>query len=91
MTSVLLVNHSSVNDLINRLGNCSITMDNFKPNLVVGGQALVPYCEDEWKWVKIGDVLFKSSTDFMQCADKFAVNGHRAMPTKNESLKTIHQ
>lgn len=51
----LVIGQESLNDLNNRLEN-PVPMNRFRPNFVfTGGQ---PYSEDNWKTVKIGDVLF---------------------------------
>lgn len=84
VTSILLVNNASVNDIYKLLGNFSFTVDNFKPNIVVDGPSLDPYSEDEWEWVKIGDVVLKNVKDF---AKSFAfANG-----TINERRKSLQE
>lgn len=67
LTSVLIINQASVNNLISRLGNSTITSDNFRPNIVVDGPGLEPFCEDDWEWIKIGDVVFRNVKDCTRC------------------------
>jgi len=40
-------------------------IDRFRANLVVNGEK--PFCEDEWKVVKIGDLVFKSQGKCNRC------------------------
>jgi len=54
------VNHASVRDLNKRIGTSSVTVDNFRANVVVDGPNLEPYAEDSWEWIKIGDVVLKN-------------------------------
>lgn len=53
-----LVNEASVADLNSRLDN-PVSARNFRPNIIVAGEKLLPYEEDNWDWVKIGDVVFR--------------------------------
>lgn len=62
ITSYMLVNQSSVDDLNTRLSN-AVTSLHFRPNIVVKGAKA--YEEDNWKWVRIGDVIFRN---VKQCA-----------------------
>lgn len=55
-TSFMILNESSLNDLNTRL-SLPVMGLNFRPNFVVkGGFA---YEEDFWRWVKIGEVVFR--------------------------------
>lgn len=52
---LLLIGEASLADLNSRLA-APVPMNRFRPNLVVTGAA--PYAEDDWKQVRIGEVLF---------------------------------
>lgn len=67
LASVLLVNQKSVDDLNKRLENSSVTSNNFRPNIVIDGLNMEPYAEDEWEWIKIGEVLFRNIKDCTRC------------------------
>jgi uncharacterized protein len=56
MNSVLLISQESLGDLNSRLDN-SISMRNFRPNIVV--QGCKPYEEDNWGEIRIGECQFK--------------------------------
>lgn len=54
----MLFNESSLNDLNSRLQE-PVSVLNFRANFVVKGP--LPYEEDHWKWIKIGDnVIFRN-------------------------------
>lgn len=61
---LLLISEASLEDLNRRLEH-PITMDRFRPNIVVSG--CEPFEEDTWKWFKIGDVLFKGAKLCSRC------------------------
>lgn len=64
-TSFLLFNESSVTDLNLRLSE-PVQALNFRPNFVVKGP--LPYEEDKWKWVKIGnEVIFRNVKPCTRC------------------------
>ena len=61
---LLLISAASLADLNSRLDK-QISMQNFRPNLVVDGcQA---YAEDQWKFVRIGDVEFEVAQACVRC------------------------
>nr|CAI5852356.1 unnamed protein product [Callosobruchus analis] len=53
---------ASVQDLNKRMNNYQITVKNFRPNLLVEGPP--PYDEDNWEWVKIGNVVFRNVAEY---------------------------
>lgn len=46
-------------ELNSRISEKDIAALNFRPNLVIKGEKLIPYEEDHWDWIKIGDVVFR--------------------------------
>lgn len=62
---LLLIGEASLDDLNTRLAE-PVPMNRFRPNLVVTGFA--PYAEDDWKQVRIGDVLFHVVKPCARCA-----------------------
>jgi len=66
LTSVLLVNKSSVDDLNKRVTNgTNIPFENFRPSILVEGPQ--PYEEDRWDWIKIGDAIFRNVKPCTRC------------------------
>jgi len=57
--SFQIINHQSVRDLNWRLEEAPVDPRNFRPNIIVDGEKLLPYEEDHWEWVKIGEVVFR--------------------------------
>lgn len=56
-TSFNLINESSIADLNSKLKK-PVTALNFRPNIVIKGPNA--YDEDNWKWVKIGETVFRN-------------------------------
>ncbi|AKT35958.1 MOSC domain-containing protein [Chondromyces crocatus] len=64
----LLASRASLEDLNARLaqgGATPVSMDRFRPNLVVEGCA--PYAEDRWRELEIGGVLFEVTKPCARC------------------------
>lgn len=61
----LLIGQSSLDSLNSRVGGEPLSMDRFRPNLVVSGSE--PHAEDEWERVKIGGVAFRGVKKCDRC------------------------
>ncbi len=62
---LLLISEGSLHDLNSRLTS-PITMNRFRPNLVVSG--CEPYAEDRWKEIKIGTISLRVVKPCARCA-----------------------
>lgn len=60
----LLISEASLEDLNQRLA-VPIPMNRFRPNLVISG--CLPYEEDTWKWIRIGEIRFKVAKPCARC------------------------
>nr|BAN20275.1 molybdopterin cofactor sulfurase [Riptortus pedestris] len=87
--SYLLVCQSSVDDLNEKIGDPEYKAHplDFRPNFVVEGT--IPYEEDKWDRVKIGEVEFTNFRPCTRCI--FTTIGHTTgeKNPKNEPLKTL--
>lgn len=63
-TSYMLFNTATVEDLNTRLDQ-KVTTLQFRPNFVVKGPPA--YAEDNWRWVKIGNTVFKYVKPCLRC------------------------
>lgn len=64
----MLMNQVSVNDMNKKIGNSTISIENFRPNIVVDGPNLEPYAEDNWDWIKIGDgIILRNVKECTRC------------------------
>lgn len=63
-TSYMLFNTATVEDLNTRLER-KVTVLQFRPNFVVKGPPA--YAEDDWRWVKIGNTVFKYVKPCTRC------------------------
>lgn len=63
-TSYCLINEASVADLNTRLDD-SVVPHVFRPNFVVRGADA--YDEDNWDWVKVGQVIFRNVKPCTRC------------------------
>jgi len=61
---LLLISQASLDDL-NQRCPADISMDRFRPNIVVNG--CLPYAEDDWKKFKIGEVEFEVVKPCIRC------------------------
>lgn len=61
----LLISEASLEDLNTRL-TAPVTMDRFRPNIVVGG--CEPYAEDGWRIVQLGELIFHIVKPCARCA-----------------------
>jgi len=61
---LLLISEASLNDLNTRLEQ-PVSMRRFRPNLVVDGD--LPYAEDNWRRIRIGDVEFEGVKNCSRC------------------------
>lgn len=86
-TSYLLVNESSVNDLQDRAPEANIVPLNFRPNILIEGAP--PFSEDDWEWVKIGDVVLYLVKWCTRCV-LTTVNPNTGIKSElNEPLRTL--
>jgi len=60
----LLISQASLDDLNSRL-QTPLTMERFRPNLVVSG--CEPYQEDSWRRIRIGDISFRVVKPCSRC------------------------
>ncbi|XP_048516477.1 mitochondrial amidoxime reducing component 2 isoform X1 [Dendroctonus ponderosae] len=89
LTAVLLVNHASVRDLNARIGTSSVSVDNFRPNVVVDGPQLEAYAEDDWDWIKIGDVVLRNVKECTRCIMTTIDPENANRSSDREPLKTL--
>lgn len=87
--SLLLLTKSSVNDLISRIPDSNVREENFRPNLVIEGDDLKPYEEDNWDWIRIGDVILQNVANCIRCSMTTMDPETGKLLKKNEPLKTL--
>ncbi|KAF5274880.1 hypothetical protein FQA39_LY07062 [Lamprigera yunnana] len=86
-SSYLLINQSSVNDLKTKITDAPISHRNFRPNILIEGAA--PFAEDNWIWIKIGDVILYYVKPCTRCV-LTTVNPETGIKSAvNEPLKTL--
>lgn len=85
ITSYMIVNEESVNDLNTRV-TCGekFTSYHFRPNIVV--KNCIPYEEDTWDWMKIGDAIFRVVKPCTRC---IAITFNPETAVKNPALEPI--
>jgi len=81
----LLIGQASLDDLNRRLES-PLPMNRFRPNLVVGGG--VPFAEDTWRRVQIGDAVFTPVKPCARC-DIPRVDPERGVVDGKEPLRTL--
>uniref|UniRef100_A0A8D8Q0N4 Mitochondrial amidoxime-reducing component 1 n=1 Tax=Cacopsylla melanoneura TaxID=428564 RepID=A0A8D8Q0N4_9HEMI len=85
IASYMIVNEESVNDLNTRVP-CEekFTSHYFRPNIVV--KDCIPYEEDTWDWIKIGDAIFRVVKPCTRC---IAITINPETGIKNSALEPI--
>ena len=83
---VLLTNQASLEHLNNRL-LCPVTMKNFRPNITFSGS--VPWAEDGWAKIKIGEVVFALTKPCSRCVFTTVDPATATLDPSLEPLKTL--
>lgn len=65
VTIASLASLRQLNQWIEEAGGDAITIDRFRPNVVIDGA--VPFAEDDWATVQIGDVRFRAAKPVDRC------------------------
>lgn len=89
---LLLASTASLDDLNLRLvsrGASPVTMDRFRPNLVVTGVGLAAYAEDGWKRIRIGAVEFDVAKPCVRCVMTTTDQASGTIPEPGEPLGTL--
>ena len=81
---LLLISQASLDDLNSRL-NKPVTMDRFRPNIIVSG--CQPFAEDKWKKIRIGNIIFRIAKPCSRCVIP-AINIKTA-EREEEPIKTL--
>ncbi|XP_044749819.1 uncharacterized protein LOC123310418 [Coccinella septempunctata] len=68
LTSVMIVNQASVDDCASKVTTNQITPLFFRGNIVVDGPNLKAFDEDNWDWIKVGDVVMRNVKECTRCA-----------------------
>lgn len=91
LSSVLLLNQKSVDDLNKQMVSPCVTSNNFRPNIVIDGPNIKPYIEDEWDWIKIGEVVFRNVKECTRCVMTTIDPETGIRSADREPLKTLKQ
>jgi uncharacterized protein YcbX len=83
---VLLASETSLADLNARLAT-PVPMSRFRPNLVIAGAP--PWAEDNWRRVRIGEVVFRVSKPCDRCIMTTIDQATGERPDGNEPLTTL--
>ena len=82
---LLLISQASLDDLNGRLQQ-PLPMKRFRPNLVVSG--CVPYAEDEWRQLRIGDITLRVVKPCSRCVIT-TVDPETGVKGPGEPLRTL--
>lgn len=84
LTSYLLVNKESVEDLLARIPINGITEDNFRPTILVEDAGA--YDEDHWGLIKIGEVVFEV---VKPCTRGMGTTVNQQLGTRNQDREPL--
>jgi uncharacterized protein YcbX len=87
MSPLLVISEESLADLNSRLGDNRVSMNRFRPNIVVRG--VRPYEEDTWERVYIGDVLYEAWTEPCGRCAMVNIDQEKGEKAGKEPLKTL--
>ncbi|CAH0560991.1 unnamed protein product [Brassicogethes aeneus] len=89
--TLMLMNQVSVDDLNQKLDyDKQISTTQFRPNFIINGKDLKPFVEDDWDWIKIGDVIVRSVMECTRCM-MTTINQETTERNKDmEPLKTLN-
>jgi uncharacterized protein YcbX len=86
MSPILVISEESLADLNSRMSE-PVLMNRFRPNIVVRG--ILPYEEDSWDRVYIGDVLYEAWTEPCGRCAMINIDQERGEKAGKEPLKTL--
>ncbi|KAI4455176.1 molybdopterin cofactor sulfurase mosc [Holotrichia oblita] len=90
LTSYHLINQRSI-DALNKSLEEPTSANNFRPNIIVESENLEAYSEENWDWIKIGDVVLRLIRPCTRCA-MTTVHPERAVYSKQrEPLKSLER
>ncbi|XP_045478776.1 mitochondrial amidoxime reducing component 2-like [Harmonia axyridis] len=88
LAAALLLNEKTLMDLNEKLEN-KVSRTHFRPNIVVDGPDLLPFAEDDWVWLKIGDVIVRNVKDCTRCVLSTVDPETGLRDLNREPLKTL--
>lgn len=62
-----LATQSSLKDLQSTINDRKLVIDIFRANIVINGDSFLPWVEDEWKTIKIGDIKYYNAIPCSRC------------------------
>lgn len=65
--------------------------DYFRPNIVIDGPEIKAYDEDNWDWIKIGDVVFRVTIPCTRCLSTTVDPEEGFLNIRREPLKTLEK
>jgi len=87
LTAVHMINLSSVDELNSRIEGEKIAAENFRPNVIIADAT--PWEEDNWKWIKIGDLILRNLKPTTRCTMTTINNETGERSKSREPLKTL--
>jgi len=86
---LLLISQASLDDLNTRMSGHNVTMDQFRPNIVIDDTQA--FAEDTWQRIKIGDVEFEIAKPCSRCIFTTIDPKNAKKHTEQQPLATLKQ
>nr|XP_023024697.1 mitochondrial amidoxime-reducing component 1-like [Leptinotarsa decemlineata] len=67
LTAVMMMTQASVDDVNRRMFSPHVPAESYRPNLLMDDPNLEPFEEDNWEWIKVGDVIMKNVSECGRC------------------------
>ncbi|CAH1159781.1 unnamed protein product [Phaedon cochleariae] len=68
LTAVLILTRPSLSEVNRRIGSEPVSEDSFRPNLVLDGVSMAPFAEDQWEWLRVGNIVMRNVAECMRCS-----------------------
>jgi uncharacterized protein len=86
---MLLTNTASLEELNRRIGNQTVQMNRFRPNIVV--ETTSPFLEDQWRYIRIGGIEFNVIKACSRCIITTTDQKTGQRDPEQEPLRTLQQ
>lgn len=78
-------------DLNCKINGPYVSVENFRPTIVVDEKYLKPHEEDDWGWIKIGNVILRNVAECPRCRLTTIDPESGEHRTDNEPINTLRQ
>ncbi|XP_074025964.1 mitochondrial amidoxime-reducing component 1 [Leptinotarsa decemlineata] len=67
LSAIMLMTQTSVDDVNGKMKNPPVPVESYRPSILVEDKNLQPFEEDNWEWIRIGNVVMKNVIECLRC------------------------